>query len=735
MIATSFYVKGWICLHGIEASSYPHTTMENEYRRSVLRKIWGIFIDDIKSIYKNLFVCIVIIFLMLIPSIYAWFNIVASWDPYANTGGILVGVANNDRGAELNGESINIGEEVVQGLKGNSDLGWRFTTEEEVISKVKNGDYYASIIIPENFSEHIATIMTEDPIKAEIDYYVNEKINSIAPKMTAAGANSIVDNVSKSFVKTASGSILSIFNELGITLQNELPTIQKMKNMVYVLEGELPELEQSINTVHKHVTKAEDIIVKVNDSLKTVENITSQKEQMVSNVSVYVDSAQAAFHAINPLLEDDLAIVRSDNESVIGIADRLKEQGLTDDEVYELTEEGRSRLKKDRYLLESIYNLLVRVNQFNGKNVLQPEIYSVNELRENTSNQLQALNEQAFDSLTGHGESNLSVLNELQTEYQDDTGVKFEKLGNEAHALLEKVEMTLEEGGQALPEVKALLGESNQTLLSRTEEIDRLQNNFPEVENKIRGLANKMREIDKSYNIEDVIRFLRNDIEKESDFFSEPVLLNQHSLFPIPNYGSAMSPFFTALSLWVGGTVLISILSVDISQQVYSPYQIYIGRYLIFLIIGCMQALIVSIGNLLLLEVYVADKWEYVLFSVLISAVFTLLVYTFVSVLGNVGKGISVILMVLQISSSGGTFPIQVTPPFFQHINPFLPFTYAVSLLREAVGGITWTTATKDILVLLLFILVTLLLGVILKKPFHRRTQKMKDKLYRSRLF
>ncbi|MFJ7745773.1 YhgE/Pip family protein [Peribacillus sp. NPDC097295] len=698
-------------------------------------KIWGIFMDDVKSIYKNLFVCIIIIFLMLIPSIYAWFNILASWDPYANTEGILVGVSNKDKGAELNGHSLNIGEEVIRGLKGNSDLGWRFTTEDEAVSKVNKGDYYASIIIPENFSERIATIMTEDPTKAEIDYYVNEKINSIAPKMTAAGANAIVDNVSKSFVKTASGSILSVFNELGITLQNELPTIQKMKNMVYFLEGQLPELEQNFNTVQNHMTHAEDIILKVHEGLKAVENITTQKDQLVSDVSIYSDSVHQAFNAINPSLNENLILVKSDNESLIGIADRLKNHELSSNEENQLLDQGRSRVEKEMYVLESMHNLLVRVNQFNEQNLLLPEIESINELRENTSKQLQALNAQSFDTLIDYGESNNSILTELQRDYPDNTGVKLGKLANEAYALLEKVKLSLQEGGQALPEVKALLEESNQTLLTRFEDISNLQDKFPEVENKIRNLANKLREIDKSYNMQEVISFLRNDMEKESEFFSEPVLLKQHTLFPIPNYGSAMSPFFTALSLWVGGTVLISILSVDVSQKVHSPYQIYIGRYLIFLIIGCMQALIVSIGNILLLDVYVADKWEYILFSVLISSVFTLLVYTFVSVLGNVGKGISVILMVLQISSSGGTFPVQVTPPFFQHINPFLPFTYAVSLLRESVGGITWSTATKDILILFLFIVITLFLGVILKKPFHRRTQKMKDKLYGSRLF
>ncbi|MED4632814.1 YhgE/Pip domain-containing protein [Peribacillus frigoritolerans] len=700
-----------------------------------MRNIQEIFIDDLKSIYKNFFVCIVVVFLMFIPSIYAWFNIVASWDPYANTEGILVGVANNDKGAELNGKAVNIGKEVMEGLKENKDLGWRFTSEKEAIEKVEKGDYYASIIIPENFSEHIATIMTDDPKKAGIDYYVNEKINSIAPKITAAGANSIVDNVSKTFIKSASGSILAIFNELGITLQNELPTIQKMKNMVYLLEAELPELEQNIKTVQTHVKKAEDIIKRVNDGLNSIEGITSQKDKLVSDVSSYVDSTRQAFEGINPLLKNDIENIRSDNESILVLANRLTGQDLPDNESNQLVEQGITRINKELYLLDSMYNLLVRVNQFNEKNVLQPEIQLVDELRDNASNQLQALNDRAYGNLIELGRNNDQVLASFQESYSKETGPKFNEIWNETEAILNNVQLTMEEGTKVLPEVRKLLNETNRTLETRTADIDKLQNKFPEIETKIKALASKMREIDKSYNMEEVIDFLRNDIEQESEFFSEPVLLNKHSLFPIPNYGSAMSPFFTALSLWVGGTILISMLSVGVSQKVYSPYQIYIGRYLIFFIIGVMQALSVSIGNIVLIGVYVADKFEYILFSVLISTVFTLIVYTFVSVLGNVGKGISVVLMVLQISSSGGTFPIQVTPPFFQHINPFLPFTYAVGLLRESVGGITWSVAGKDIFILILFLIITFILGVILKKPLHARTQKMKDKLYGSRIF
>lgn len=235
-----------------------------------MKQILEIFGEDIQSIYKNWVVSIIILFLMLLPSAYAWINIIASWDPYGETKGILVGVANNDKGAVFKDQEVNIGKDIIQELKGNQKLGWQFTTEDEAISKVKKGKFYASIVIPENFSEHILTVINDNPTHAKIDYYVNEKINAIAPKITNTGANSIVDSVSKSIIKTASSTILTIFNELGIELNQDLPSIENMKKMVFKLEKILPELEQSMETIDEKIEKAEGILEVVDNGFESL---------------------------------------------------------------------------------------------------------------------------------------------------------------------------------------------------------------------------------------------------------------------------------------------------------------------------------------------------------------------------------------------------------------------------------------------------------------------------------
>ena len=162
-----------------------------------MKNAFRIFKNDIKNIFKNYAALIVVIALCILPSLYAWFNIKASWDPYAESGisNIKIGVVNKDLGATLNNKEINLGDRVVKELKGNTQMGWQFVSEEESIKNVKEGKYYAMITIPENFSKSLTSVLTKDVQKGEIIYTVNEKINAIAPKITVKNVEAYATTV------------------------------------------------------------------------------------------------------------------------------------------------------------------------------------------------------------------------------------------------------------------------------------------------------------------------------------------------------------------------------------------------------------------------------------------------------------------------------------------------------------------------------------------------------------
>ncbi|WP_369405132.1 YhgE/Pip family protein [Piscibacillus salipiscarius] len=253
---------------------------------------------------------------------------------------------------------------------------------------------------------------------------------------------------------------------------------------------------------------------------------------------------------------------------------------------------------------------------------------------------------------------------------------------------------------------------------------------------KINELADEIRQIQGETDLEEIIELLENDPEAEESFFEEPVKLNQNKLFPIENYGTGMTPFYTVLAIWVGGLLLVSLLATDPHHiEPYTGRQIYFGRLLTFVTIGMIQTIIVTLGDMYLLGVNVQEPVWFILFGLLSSFVFITIVYTLVSVFGDIGKALAIVFLVLQIAGAGGTYPVDLLPEFFQSIHSFLPFTYAINLMREAVGGIVWTKVQHDAAILSTFGLVALLVGALFKARLNKYTHQLMKKSRETGLF
>ena len=291
----------------------------------------------------------------------------------------------------------------------------------------------------------------------------------------------------------------------------------------------------------------------------------------------------------------------------------------------------------------------------------------------------------------------------------------------------------LENAENTLPKVEDTLNTALDFSGSADEAIVYIKRKVPEAKSVLDKLVSALSAANNSEEMGELITFLKNDIVTQANFLKEPVKLVTNSLYPTKNYGSAMTPFYTVLSLWVGVLLLTSLLTTEVHGD-YKPYEVYFGRGFTFLTIALLQALIVSLGDLYILGVTVTNPIIFVLLSLLTSLVFTFIVYSLVSVLGNVGKALAVVLLVIQVAGSGGTFPIQVTPKFFQNVNPFLPFTYSIGALREAVAGIYQPNLNKDIGVLLIFLILSIILNVVLKGPINKILSKFTHKMGESRL-
>ncbi|PEL09382.1 YhgE/Pip domain-containing protein [Bacillus sp. AFS017336] len=713
-----------------------------------MNSIFEIYFRDVKRIVTNWAALMIIAGLIIMPSMYAWFNIKSSWNPYGNTKGLKIAVVNEDRGATVLNNRINIGNEVINSLKESPTLGWRFTSRDKANEGVKQGKYYASIMIPKDFSEKISTVLTDNPKKPELVYQVNEKLNIIAPKYTEKGATGIASEITKKFEKTVSKEVLQEFNKIGIDLQTNLPEIKQFERMIFKLEKDLPEIKSEVNKALNDYSKVQGVIQTANKDIELINQIVSNGEKLTGSLNGFFNQVNQSIHNAIPFIKQTLNLLQSQSAVIQSTISQMQNQGINPDESTRLSDEMGQILPNSRNIIPSLIQVLQSFNSLNTTVNFNKDINALKQLDADLAT-IQSENDQIKREIQNGGNVPTDLLQKmndratninntlasLNSNFDQDFVPKLNEASRLVNESIKNSQTILTDAKNNIPIIKGVLAGTSHLLETKKGDIQQLINEFPVIETKIKKLANEIRKAEEKGSIEDLINFLRTDIEKVSDFYSSPIEIKKERIFPIPNYGTGMTPFYTTLSLWVGALLMVSLLTTEVHEEKsYKSREIYFGRLLTFISIGIFQTLVVTTGNFLILGTYAASKGYFIFFGLLISIVFTLIVYTLVSVFGNVGKGIGIIFLVLQISGAGGVYPIQVTPPFFQTINPFLPFTYALSLLREATGGIIWNTVQRDLLTLALFVIIAIIIGVVFKAPINKRASKIVDLSKKSKL-
>ena len=733
-----------------------------------MKNAWGIFTSDIKNTSKNWMAAILIGGLIFLPSLYAWLNIIASWDPYSQTSQMPIAVVNEDSGATVRGDRIDVGEQLVETLKTNKDMGWIFTNRKEAMEKVEYGDYFAVIIIPEDFSKKLSSVITDRPQKAEMDYFVNEKINSIAPKITEKGASVIVDQMSGEFISTVNGVIFTIFNEIGIEIENDLPDIQKFERYIFDLEKNLPVINKLLNESLTDTKSAQKIIRKAQNLMPDVQRLTADGLSKLNSTADFLTKAEKKLNEMAPKINKDLKTVQEISAESNDFLKKVQSVDLNFTELENVKKQLEQRMLQaiDTVgTVEADLKLLSDMNasqsspstdeessaitSFKGQEQLDEAIQKTAALKsylqeiqgnvQNVNAIVQGKQQQfkeAIDELQKIAATTSIKLDAFIKEYKQTIEPRvLAEIGNakntvlEAKGILNGIHSTLPEAIQIISNTDVHVGDGKKM-------IETVLGEFPYVNDKVKQLAERIRKVQGEVEINEIIQLLQNDPQAERSFFEEPIVLNENKLFPIENYGTGMTPFYTVLSIWVGCLLLISLLAVDTMQGGnYIVKEIYFGRFLTFWAIGFLQTLIVTIGDIVLIGVKVHNPFWFVVFGLFISLIFVSIVYTLVSVFGNVGKALSIIMLVLQISGSGGTYPVVLLPEFFQFINPALPFTYAVDLMREAVGGIVWRRVSIDLIFLAGVGLAFLLFGTFLKERINKKTKHLLTKSKESDLF
>ena len=715
-----------------------------------MKNIIEIFRNDIKEVFRKTNTWIIIVGLIFLPSMYAWPNILSSWDPYGHTNNIKVAVTSEDEGATVDGKELNLGKSLVEGLKNNKNLDWQFVSnKQEAEDGVRIGNYYASIVVPKNFSQDMTSVSRTEPQRATIEYTVNEKINAISPKITNSGASAIANNISKNFVETANGIIFEKLHEAGIKFEENLPSIEKAKEEIFKLNDNFSTYESTLSELIGKVEYGYNILNNVQNTLPEIDRVATNSIMIADKAGITINNIQGFNERLLPIINSHLNVVEEVSKEANVIAKELQKKPDKTEEIKARQKALDSRLQASTERLQLVKNIFEYFNKLSNERLfnnqlervttLSNDITAIKEVNNNIYNKMDHYDEIA-DTVKEEFVNKSARINEVSSNMNSKLNVEVAPLISQ---VLSKAEVNIDKvsgiiaGAQGeLPAVERKLSETEVKISNAYGKLLSLQAQMPSAKSKIQKLTDEIKKADSGIDKNQLFNLLKVDYKQQAEFFANPVKLQENKLYHIENYGSAMTPFYTVLSIWVGSLLMSSLLTtkVEDEENKYKPYQKYFGRGLLFVIISLFQTLIITLGDMYVLGTQATSPYRFVLYALLISLLFSSIIYTIVCILGNVGKAVCIVLLVLQLGSSGGTFPIQMTSEFFQALYPKVPFTYSISLLREAVGGVYIPAVERDIKILFIYLIAVLVGGAILVS-LKARSAKLSRERERSKLF
>ena len=708
-----------------------------------MKTMLKIFKNDLIGIKKSILTIILAVGLCALPALYAWFNIYANWDPYANTGNINIAVVNLDDGyTQDDGTSVNMGQSVVDKLKKQTSIGWIFPdTEAKALDGVKSGEYYAAIVISADFSSNMYNALTNNFVKPSFTYYENEKKNAVAPKITDTAVSTLKTSINETYIKTISQKLLADIDDSDNDLKNALTgsdfikTLKTVDDNLAAYQKLISSIISANNTLNKNTDlksatkKAKDLITSADSDInKTIsemgtagsayytlrDNLQSQIEDIAGDVKAIQNSERLA------RLKEDTADAAADLKAIYNDADALTKK------------------------LDTLQTYLKSLDIAN-----EPAVKDAIEKIGNLKEQISSIADQTSDSINSVDITDLNMSQkELTTKLADvDQALSRadSSITNDIIPAIDNVMLNIKNAltsmsnllntvGNTLTGVNGVFETYQSTLSSMDVTLTDLSDLITDVRSKIADGIDQINKAADSEVMDMIMAFLNGDSEALASFLSKPVMVQENYFYQISNYGSSMSPFYSILAIWVGMTILVSLMKVHVSNDEFmdaKPYQLFFGRYLIFFLLSQLQVLIIILGDLYILKIQCLHPFLFWFSGAIAGLTFSILIYSLTISFSDIGKALAVVIMVLQIAGSGGTYPIEALPSFFRQVYIFFPFPYAINAMRECIGGLYHYDLLRYLAELSIFIGAALLIGLVIRKPFihimHFIEKRMED--------
>ena len=731
-----------------------------------MKAVWRIFRADLHRAHRSIISMVVVLGLVVLPSIFAWFNIAASWDPFANTKNLRIAIANSDEGykSDLVPLKINIGDQVVAALRANEDFDWVVDSEAQAVEKTRSGEYYAAVVIPQDFSREMMTFFSSDAHSTPLTYYINEKKNGLSPKIAGQGAEHVSAQINQAFAQTLaeiavdtasslSDSLSDPSNVRGIqalnsrleTTSTRLANAAASADAYAGLIGSSIQLVDSTQTMLTHAAQAKDPLSSAgNTASSSMTQISSGASQAAAALSSAVSASASSLDALSSSIDD---VYSRGGSTVTSAVATLRSQAVGN--------------QATQYL-----HVKETLSQLPGSPISQDVLNRLQASADRLTALQSAINA-AADDLEKNGAAaaaNHQDVKSLIEQAKTAVGTLKSDVESTLRPQLEQLSQTMNSATSSMASLRNQLSAASSQVADGStgvrEGLTKLQSTFSNIGTNLREASEKLATIHTKLtdalnggNLAKVRTIIGSDPQALAIALAAPVGIETIPVYPVENFGSQMAPLYTALALWVGSVLMIVALRSDVTAENVAdgleethPTALYfkgrevklwegfLGRYLIFGLIALIQATILCLGELFFLKVQHSHPWEFMCAGWFMAVVFSFLLYTFIATFGNAGKALGVLFLVLQISASGGAFPLDILPSFFRSISPYLPATHGITALRASIAGYSGNEYLDAMLLLGAFALFAAVLGLGLRPLLIKKNRLLVEKLESTKL-
>ena len=702
-----------------------------------MKNTFKIFFSDIKSLSRHFFAVLVVIAIMIIPALYAWVNIYANSDPYGNTGNISVAVASDDQGYE----GQNMGESVLEGLKDNKSINWVFTgSTDKAIKGVESGKYYAAIVIGENFSRNmydLKSALTDD--ESTVTYYKNAKTNAIAVKITDTAAETVQNNVKVQYLKVLFQTVFTKGQELGEDIDEE----QAVNAVIAQLTDLSKSLRHYSDSVGRFVSDSSSIsyvLSGIRSGSANASAALSGSQATLSSAQAAVANAQTSIDQLANGLDGKLAELEADLDAVTDALNKLASSEVLNGSIElhnQMVDNAKNAAANLQTHLEALRAILPENSALSGTAYVANTLDALIERTKQMQNQLDLLyNDASFvedaANITGACADTVSLMRSMITN-QLKTGI--DMMLTNLSSTLNMMSPLISSLGITLDDIAPVVESAGDTLSYVSSAMTRLQSLMTRVADACDDLLVKINEGTADERLQTLITVLNGNAEKYAEFLSSPVSVTEETIYPVASYGDAMTPFYSALAIWVGGVVLTAILKVEAEPKGLrnvTEGQKYWGKFILFFVLGQIQTAVIVLGDIYLLGCQCQEPVMFWVASAITSFAFTAVIYSLALAFGDIGRAIVIVIVVMQVAGSSGSYPIEILPDIFSKIYLFFPFPYAINAMREAICGMYQWDYWIYLGELMIFAVGGILIGLVLRKPFIKLNRFVEHEVEKS---